>query len=178
MAARSVGPVWSVRVMAAMMLLALLGLALAGSEARAADTSLTPEQEALARRIDGKLIAPCCWTQTVAVHQSQAADQIRMQVRLLVAQGKSEKVILDSFVEQYGEKILAAPRARGLNWLAYILPFAALAAGAGALMLMIPRWRRPEPVPVTIDEPVRPRGDSTPDRLRGRLEDELSRFDI
>ncbi len=153
----------------------ILSLVVAASAA-AADAGLTPDQEALARSIEGKLIAPCCWTQTVAVHDSQAAEEIKMQVRLLVAQGESEDTILDSFVQQYGEEILAAPRAQGFNVLIYLLPvIGALAAGA-ALLVMIPHWRRaPRTVPV-VDGSARRRDDGRAD-LRDRLDEELSHFD-
>ena len=75
-------------------------------------TTLTSSQEALAQRVEGELIAPCCWVQPVAVHDSQAARDIKREVRELVAQGKTEQQILDTFIARYGEKILAAPPAR------------------------------------------------------------------
>ncbi len=62
-----------------------------------ATAALTPQQESLARAIDGKLIAPCCWTQTVAEHQSEAAEQMKAETRDMIAQGKSESQILGHF---------------------------------------------------------------------------------
>jgi cytochrome c-type biogenesis protein CcmH/NrfF len=52
--------------------------------------------EETAREIDAMLIAPCCWSQPVSQHYSEAADQIRKQVRDLLAAGKSKQQILDS----------------------------------------------------------------------------------
>ena len=83
-----------------------------------------------AREIEDDLIAPCCWSQPVSQHYSEAAEQIRREVRAMVAEGKSRNEILDYYVAKYGERILAAPRAKGFNSLAYILPWAALMVAA------------------------------------------------
>lgn len=74
--------------------------------------------EEKARAIEGKLMAPCCWSQPVAQHYSQAAGEIRRGVREMLAAGKSEQKILEYYVANHGERILASPRARGFNLLA------------------------------------------------------------
>lgn len=148
----------------------------------AAAENLTPEQQKLAAGIDGKLIAPCCWTQTVALHESQKAEEIKMQVRLQIAQGKGESEIIDGFVTQYGEQILASPRASGFNWLAYLIPFAVLVVGSGGIAVLVGRWRggHAQVVPVAVSSQRTQRtvshGDAA-DELNRRLEDDLSRFD-
>jgi len=137
--------------------------------------SLTPAQEALAVKLEGELIAPCCWVQTVDLHQSEAADQIKAQIRMMLAQGKGEDEVLDAFVAQYGEKILASPRVRGFNAVVYGLPLVAFFVAAGVVAVLVVRWRR-RPEPVAATAPVAP--DSPADEaLRARLDDELSRFD-
>ena len=88
--------------------------------------------DAKAREIEDNLIAPCCWSQPVSQHYSPVAEQIRKEVRSMVAAGKSRDEILDYYVAEYGERILAAPRAKGFNLTAYILPWVALLAGACA----------------------------------------------
>lgn len=164
----------------ALMALALVGVwffALSAASAAAESGSLSTEQESLASRIDGKLIAPCCYTQTVAVHDSQKAQEIKMQVRLLIAQGKGEGEILDTFVAQYGEEILAAPRASGFNWLAYLLPVVVVLVAMGGVAVLVVRWRDGRERPAQV--PVLSRDDAGvgSDPLRRRLEDELSRYD-
>jgi cytochrome c-type biogenesis protein CcmH len=156
---------------------AVLVTALAAPVA-AAEGDLTPEQQALATKIEGKLIAPCCWTQTVEVHDSQKAEEIKMQITLLVAQGKSEDEILDTFVDQYGEEILAAPRASGFNWLAYVLPFAVIVVGLAALAFLASRWQRPvaETTAATQASASGPEPGGT-DSMQMRLDEELDRYD-
>lgn len=138
-------------------------------------TPLTPAQEALAVRLEGKLIAPCCWVQTVDQHQSEAADQVKAQIRMLVAQGKGEDEVLDSFVAQYGEKILASPRARGFNAIVYVLPVVAFLIAAGVVAVLVLRWRRRPAMEASVAAvaPV----SATDEALKARLEDELSHFD-
>jgi cytochrome c-type biogenesis protein CcmH len=148
-----------------------------GAGARAADqaSSLTPAQEAQAAALEAKLIAPCCWVQTVDLHQSDAAEQIKAQIRMLVAQGKGDNEILDSFVAQYGEKILASPRARGFNAIVYVLPLLVFLVAAGAVTVLLIRWRR-RPVSEVSPATAVP-GAPIDEALRTRLEEELSHFD-
>jgi len=93
--------------------------------------------EETAREIERSLIAPCCWSQPVAQHYSEAADQIRKEVRELLAAGKSKQEILDYYVSRYGERILASPRPRGFNLLAYVLPAVFLFSGTGVVVLYL-----------------------------------------
>ncbi len=147
----------------------------AGAWAADQASSLTPAQEARAVAIEAKLIAPCCWVQTVDLHQSDAAEQVKAQIRMLVAQGKGENEILDSFVAQYGEKILASPRVRGFNAVVYVLPLLVFLVAAGAVTVLLIRWRR-RPAPTASSATAVP-GSPVDEALRSRLEDELSHFD-
>jgi cytochrome c-type biogenesis protein CcmH len=96
------------------------------------------------REIEDNLIAPCCWSQTVSQHYSEVSEQIRQEVRAMVAAGKSRDEILDYYVAKYGERILATPRAKGFNRMVYILPWAALVLGAWLLIVLLRKQRQPE----------------------------------
>jgi cytochrome c-type biogenesis protein CcmH len=97
-----------------------------------------------AREIEDNLIAPCCWSQTVSQHYSEVSEQIRQEVRAMVAAGKSRDEILDYYVAKYGERILATPRAKGFNRMVYILPWATLILGAWLLIVLLRKQRKPE----------------------------------
>jgi len=101
----------------------------------------------LVREIEDNLIAPCCWSQPVSQHPSEVSDQIRQEVRSMVAAGKSRDEIYDFYVAKYGERILASPRAKGFNALAYILPLVALPLGAWFLIILLRKLRSPAAVP-------------------------------
>ena len=87
-------------------------------------------QEALAQKIFNELISPCCWTTTVAQHGSGAAPKIQAEVRGMIAEGMGHEAILDHYVSQYGERILASPRKKGFNLAVYLVPPLGLALGA------------------------------------------------
>jgi len=110
------------------------------------------QQAEMVREIEDNLIAPCCWSQPVSQHYSEASEKIRKEVREMVAAGKSRDEILDYFVAQYGERILAAPRARGFNALAYVLPWAALIVGAWLLIVILRKLRSPVAVPPPLPD--------------------------
>jgi cytochrome c-type biogenesis protein CcmH len=100
------------------------------------------------REIEDHLIAPCCWTQPVSQHYSEAAETIRREVHEMVAAGKSRDEILNYYVSRYGERILATPRPKGFNVLVYILPWLALILGAWLLIILLKRLRAPAAPPM------------------------------
>jgi cytochrome c-type biogenesis protein CcmH len=64
---------------------------------------------------------------------------LHREVLALRASGKTAQEILDAFVAKYGEKALMAPEPHGFNLAGYLLPGAAIAAGAAGLFLFISR---------------------------------------
>jgi cytochrome c-type biogenesis protein CcmH len=72
-----------------------------------------------ARQIETMLMAPCCWSQPVSQHQSQASEDVKQQIRGLLASGKNRQEVLDAFVAQYGQRILVEPPARGFGAVLY-----------------------------------------------------------
>jgi cytochrome c-type biogenesis protein CcmH len=95
------------------------------------------------REIEDKLIAPCCWSQPVSQHDSEASRKIKREVAEMLAAGKSQDQIIEHFVSEYGERILVAPRPKGFNSLAYVLPWTALLLGAGGIAILLKKMRVP-----------------------------------
>lgn len=60
-----------------------------------------------------------------------------------IAQGMGKEAIIQSFVAQYGEVVLAAPTKKGFNLMAWVFPFAMLLAGFGVVRAVVRRWMRP-----------------------------------
>lgn len=147
-----------VSVLGALLLLVLPAVAVTDLESRA-------------REIDNKLMAPCCGANTVREHDSGAAMQMRAEIRQMLADGKTEKEILDHFVGIYGEKILALPEARGFNLLAYLIPAGFLIFGALFLALALRRWRSQPNVAVAAANAPPPDLDPAYlERLRNEIE--------
>lgn len=75
------------------------------------------------------LLCPVCQGQTVEESNSYLAKDMRSIIRKKLEAGESKEQILGYFVDKYGETILAAPPAKGMNWLLWSLPVIAFAAG-------------------------------------------------
>ncbi len=150
-----------VRLPAALSLLLLLGglgASLAGSGvAHAGETaapgpapSVSPENDFAddiqgnvpgASAIEGRLMAPCCWTQTIDIHDSEIALSMRHEIRRRLRNGESADAIQASFVERYGPKIVAVqPNSQLKN---VFIGLSVVMGGAGiAAALMLGRWRK------------------------------------
>lgn len=91
------------------------------------------------RKLQGELMAPCCYHETVDRHESDAAIQMRAEIHALVAAGQSEREILEHYKAKYGERILAEPE--GATWLVgFSVPFVVFAAGIAFVVRMIWKW--------------------------------------
>jgi cytochrome c-type biogenesis protein CcmH/NrfF len=83
------------------------------------------EIEREARAIEAMLVAPCCYSQQVSIHESAAADEVRRDVRARLTAGQSRQRILDDYVANYGKRILAVPPARGFDLTLFVTPVVA-----------------------------------------------------
>ena len=92
------------------------------------------------REIASDLRCVVCQNLSVADSPSDLAKEMRNLVRELVEQGKSRQEIEAYFVSRYGEYVLLAPPKQGFNLLVWVLPFLALALGAGGVYLVARRW--------------------------------------
>lgn len=121
-----------------------------------------------ARAIEAMLIAPCCFSQQVSVHQSAAAQEVRRDVRTRLAAGQTRQEILDAYVARYGKRILAAPPAAGFDLTLYLMPIAIFLASAVLMALMLGRFaaRRAAEASPPFDE-----------EMQRRLDDELRELD-
>src|SRR5690349_20647723 len=59
-----------------------------------------------------------------------------------IARGDSDDLILQSFVQEYGQAVLVNPPQRGFNWLVWVLPIAAPLLAFVLIWVAVRRWRR------------------------------------
>lgn len=113
----------------------------AGGSRSPADSLLEARTTALARELR------CVVCQGVSIQDSpsELAQQMRSVVRDQLAAGRSEREVREYFISKYGEWILLSPRPVGFNLLAYVLPAALLAAGAGFIAVKVKRWTAAPP---------------------------------
>jgi cytochrome c-type biogenesis protein CcmH len=72
----------------------------------------------------------------------QVSPAMHRDVMALVEGGYSAQEILDAFVQTYGERALMSPKREGFNWAGYLVPFAALGAGAAAVVVVLRGMQR------------------------------------
>ena len=108
-----------------------------------APVPLTVEQERAAQRLGTKIHCPICPGESIAQSQTDISRQMMDEVRAGIRAGKSERAILSAFVASYGERILLEPPRRGLNWLLWTGPLAALAIGGALWTTYLRRASRP-----------------------------------
>ena len=92
-----------------------------------------------ARALEQALMAPCCYSQQVSVHQSEAAAQVKADVRERLARGETRAQILDAYVALYGKRILAEPPAEGFDLSLYTVPIATFALTLAAVAWFLRR---------------------------------------
>ena len=119
------------------LLLALSVIALLGQPATSYAQNPEPPlsgsfDEKEAQSIDRMLMCPVCPAESIDQAQVELAQQMREQVRLLLAQGKSREEVLDYFVQRYGKQVLAAPPFAGISLLAWVVPIGSVLLGIGA----------------------------------------------
>jgi cytochrome c-type biogenesis protein CcmH len=131
-----------------------------------------PVKDALQKELESEIMAPCCYGGPVADHDSEAAKQVKTQIAGLLAEGKSKEESLDMYVAIYGEQILARPRARGFNLLAYIMPPVILLVGVLLFVYFVSRIKSPAP------DVADTQNGSFSDEFFKKVEKELKELDI
>jgi cytochrome c-type biogenesis protein CcmH len=114
--------------------------------ALAASLFAQPGSEAQRRieSLENKLLAPCCWAETIAGHRSDVALQMKAEIVKFVAEGKTDRQILDHYKQQYGERILVEPEGARW-WIMNVVPLSMLACGLVVVGLVLRKWLRPLP---------------------------------
>tara|TARA_B100000315_G_C14595281_1_gene598641 strand:+ start:4025 stop:4462 length:438 start_codon:yes stop_codon:yes gene_type:complete len=112
------------------------------------------DNESLIRELEESLMAPCCWSGTVADHGN---SQMEEEIVKLAGNGKTMEEITLYFVSIYGERILAKPKAEGFNLLVWIMP---LMVSVTALFILFNYIKHKQPAP-NLEE-IKQRNDKVP----------------
>lgn len=122
------------------------------------------------RAVEARLLAPCCWNQTLDVHESDVARSLRLEIRRRLYAGEAPERVEQEIVNRYGDEIRAtSPRDR-LSALLLALLVGAVLVGVGLLRLLR-RWQRNAP------HPTKPEGAAPRDADDERLDEELRALD-
>lgn len=128
--------------------------------------------------IEKELMCQCGCTMVVDVCECETANQIRAKITEMIDQGQDKDQIIAYFVNTYGEKMLSSPTKKGFNLIAWVVPFAAVAAGGTALFFILRVWtRRGKSVKVPAESPTEQSATAAEtDGYRNQLEAELKNF--
>ena len=90
------------------------------------------EKSELIIDVEQSLMATCCWSGTVYDHGNK---EMELNIAAMVGEGKTKAQILDYYTEQYGERVLAVPKAEGFNIFAWIAPIFIFGLGLAIIFL-------------------------------------------
>jgi cytochrome c-type biogenesis protein CcmH len=128
-------------------------------------------QSRAAHALEERLVAPCCWSDTLATHDSPLAVELRGEIEARLSAGEPAAAIEADLVGRYGARIRnTPPELRGVPWLI-----------AGASLLTIAfiawvalRWKRGSKRP---PERAHERGAEQERGLDARIDAELDALD-
>ena len=133
----------SARVAAVLALLAALAWPWACRAADAPAAAANPALEARMMVLAAELRCLVCQNQSIADSHAGLAEDLRQQIREMLAKGQTERQILDYMTERYGDFVLYRPPFKATTALLWLGPFLLIGLG-GATFVAIVRRRRAE----------------------------------
>ncbi len=130
----------------------LTGAAFADEPGGKPESAGTFEDVPGAKALEGRIMAPCCWQQTIDIHGSEIGNELRREIRTRLKAGETPEAIEKDFVARYGPKILAVPPDNPLVNVASVASLGFVAAGVSAAFMLV-RWKRRSGVGAADDEP-------------------------
>ena len=124
-----------------------------------------PAVEARLRVLGEELRCLVCQNQTLADSSAPLAQDLRNEIRQMIAQGRSDDQIREYLVQRYGDFVLYRPPWKATTLALWLGPFLLLALGAGVFARIV-RGRR-----AAVAET------KTPAEDRGRVEALLAKDD-
>lgn len=133
----------------------------------------TPEPQTTLPDIEDEVMCVVCGTTLELASENQQAQDVREQIRTLIAEGRTKDEIKDELVAEFGEEVLATPSTEGFDLAAWIVPGLAVVVGGGVILVGLRRWRaaaaaEPEPAPLSAES----------DSDRARLDADLKRYEL
>jgi cytochrome c-type biogenesis protein CcmH len=116
-----------------------------------------------------KLYCPVCPNTPLDVCETKACQDWRAQIKDQLAADWSEEQIIDYFVSQYGERVLAEPERGGFTALIWLLPVIAVTMGLVVVVQALRSWRAGR---LPQEQPVPQKPEVSPETL-AEIEKEL-----
>ena len=115
--------------------------------------AIDPQLEIQVHRLSTELRCLVCQNQTLADSDAPLAEDLRVEIREMAAQGKSDQEIIDYLVARYGDFVLYRPPVKAITVLLWGGPFLLLFAGVAGLGLILrSRQKQIIAIPLNVDE--------------------------
>ena len=128
----------------------LFGGAAMGKEAAPMAADLEVEKRMVA--ISEELRCLVCQNESLSGSHAELAQDLRREIRTLIAQGKTDKEILDFMVARYGDFVRYRPPLKPTTWLLWGGPFLLLGGGVAALIVFLQRRVKETAAPQLSEE--------------------------
>jgi cytochrome c-type biogenesis protein CcmH len=69
------------------------------------------------------------------------SDRMRRELMAGIERGDSDNLVLQSFVQKYGNTVLSAPTATGFNRIAWIMPFVIFTLAVAGVVALVRAWK-------------------------------------
>ena len=95
------------------------------------------------REITSKLTCQCGTCPNLVLYSCSCgtAERMRNEVDALIEKGMDSDAIVLSFIETYGDRILAAPKAEGFYLSAWLVPIFAVLGFGLMILVVLKRWK-------------------------------------
>ena len=123
-------------------------------------------------RVAKQLYCPVCPNTPLDVCETKACEDWRAQIRDQLSEGWTDQQIIDYFVAQYGERVLAEPQRKGFTSLVWFLPLIVVLVGLGIVYEILRNWRKQKPVAVAAASPPQ-----ISDEILKKIEREIQEMD-
>jgi cytochrome c-type biogenesis protein CcmH len=110
-----------------------------------------PQVEARLKTLAVELRCLVCQNQTLADSHAPLAEDLRREVREMIAKDMSDKEIIDFLVQRYGDFVLYRPPWKASTTLLWLGPFLLLIAGVTGLVFAL-RRRQKKLADVTLSD--------------------------
>jgi cytochrome c-type biogenesis protein CcmH len=115
------------------------------AQARAVpETFSNPAMESRARHLQRQLRCLICQGESIDESNSSFAVDVRRLVREQMAEGKSDRQVLDFFMARYGDAILMKPPLQADTWLLWLGPLAVLGIAGAVAWITVKKAARAE----------------------------------
>jgi len=102
-------------------------------------SSQNDSEDSLYIKLEKEIMCPVCDGQTLDQSQSLIANNMKDTIKKQIDEGYTEEQIKTYFINRYGESVLAYPKMKGFNSVAYIIPAIAVLLSVVILGLYIKR---------------------------------------